>query len=233
MTSQKSLKRRVRERMSKTGERYAAARGQVVAKRDRIQAATTRLSVDTDRPADERVAKATGRLFEEWFSILDDWGAPARTYRMMAEFLIAEHQVDGWWAQSITYWYQRSRGLRLKHQQPDGFTIYASKTIAASADVVFAAFVDDDQRSAWLTDGTMSLRTAEPARTARFDWQDGQTRVSASFDERGPSKTTIAVAHERLPDADEAERAKSAWRQRLGQLQRVVEVLPDQLRPEA
>ena len=65
MTSQKSLKRRVRERMSKTGERYAAARGQVVAKRDRIQAATTRLSVDTDRPADERVAKATGRLFEE------------------------------------------------------------------------------------------------------------------------------------------------------------------------
>lgn len=226
MTSQKSLKRRVRERMSKTGERYAAARGQVVAKRDRIQAATTRLSVDTERPADERVAKATGRSYEEWFSILDEAGGAARTHRQTADFLIAEHQVDGWWAQSLTYWYQRSRGLRLKHQQADGFTIYATKTIAAPADVLFEAFVDADRRRAWLTDGTMSLRTGKPARTARFDWQDGQTRVNVSFDARGPSKTTVAVAHERLPDADEAERAKADWRQRLTLLQRLVEMAP-------
>jgi hypothetical protein len=31
--------------------------------------------------------------------------------------------------------------MRLKHQQADGFTIYASKTIAVPVDVVFDAFV--------------------------------------------------------------------------------------------
>lgn len=50
----------------------------------------------------------------------------------------------------------------------------------------------------------MSLRTSQPRRTARFDWADGTTRVSVSFVGKGPAKATVAVAHERLPDADEA-----------------------------
>ena len=37
MTTQKLFKRRVRERMSKTGESYAAARGHVVPGRDHLE----------------------------------------------------------------------------------------------------------------------------------------------------------------------------------------------------
>jgi hypothetical protein len=40
------------------------------------------------------------------------------------------------------------------------------------------------RRQEWLTDGTMP------------------SRVSAAFIEKGPSKSTVAVAHERLADAD-------------------------------
>ncbi|MGZ8623916.1 MAG: DUF4287 domain-containing protein [Actinomycetota bacterium] len=223
MTKQRSLKRRVRERMSKTGESYTAARGHVSQKRERVQAARARLAATAERPADDKIEEATGRTWESWFSILDQWGAREKKHGETAAFLTDERGVPSWWAQSITVWYQRARGMRLKHQQADGFTVYASKTIAVPVDVLFDAFIDPRRRRKWLTDGTMSLRTSQPGRTARFSWGDGSTRVSASFDDKGPSKSTVAVAHERLADADEAETAKLSWRMRLSDLKSSLE----------
>ena len=218
MTKERSFKRRVRERMAKTGERYSTARSQVVQKRDRVQAAQTRLADTADRPSDEKVIEVTGKQWDAWFSILDRSGARERKHGEIVAFLMEEHAVPGWWSQSITMWYERASGLRLKHQQPDGFTIYASKTIAAPAEDLFDAFVNAESREQWLADGTMSLRTSQPHRTARFDWEDGSTRVSVSFEGKGPAKTTVAVAHERLLDPDEAEVAKASWRKRLAEL---------------
>ena len=223
MTKEKSFKRHVRERMSKTGERYTSARSQVSQKRDRVQAARTTLAA-ADRPAsDSKVEEVTGRTWEAWFSILDRWGARERKHGETVGFLMDEHGVEAWWAQAITYSYERSRGMRLKHQQADGFTVWVSKTIAVPVEAVFGAFVDLRQRKSWLIDGTMSLRTSQPGRTARFDWENGSTRVSVSFEEKGPSKTAVAVAHERLPDAEEAETTKAAWRQRLAGLKAFLE----------
>jgi hypothetical protein len=223
MTKARTFKRRVRERMSKTGESYASARSQVAHKRDRVHAATGRLASTADRPSAEKVEAATGRRWDGWFSILDRWGARNRKHGETATFLMEQHDVPGWWAQSITVWYERARGMRLKHQQADGFTIYASKTIGVPADVAFDAFVNSRARRRWLTDGTMSVRTSQRARNARFHWGDGTTRVIVSFDEKGPAKVSVAVAHERLADPDEAEVAKSAWRNRLSELKTLLE----------
>ncbi len=223
MTKERSFKRRVRERMSKTGESYAAARSQVSQKRDRVQAAGARLATADDRPSDDKIEAATGRRWDAWFSILDRSGAQDRKHRETAALLMDEYGVPGWWAQTITVWYQRARGMRLKHQQADGFTVSASKTIAVPLEVLFDAFVNPRSRRRWLTDGAMSLRTAQTGRTARFDWEDGSTRVSVSFGEKAPTKATVSVAHERLPDPDEAETAKTRWRQRLADLKSVLE----------
>jgi hypothetical protein len=223
MTKESSFKRRVRERMSKTGESYAAARSQLSQKRVRVQAARERLAATDDRPTDDKVAAATGKWWEAWFSVLDRWGARQRKHGETVGYLMEEHDVPGWWAQSITVWYERARGMRLKHQQADGFTIYASKTIAVPVEVLFDAFLNPRSRHRWLTDGTMSLRTSQSGHTARFDWGDGATRVSLSFEDKGPAKATVAVAHERLPDADEAEVAKAAWRERLRGLKSYLE----------
>jgi hypothetical protein len=223
MTKEKSFKRRVRERMSKTGESYSAARSQVSRKRDRIRESRGRLATTADRPSEDKVTEATGKRWDAWFSILDRWGARQRKHGETVRFLMDSHQVPGWWAQSITMWYERARGMRLKHQQADGFTIYASKTIAVSAEILFDAFVNSRSRRKWLTDGTMRLRTSQPGRTARFDWESGSTRVSVSFEEKGAAKTTVAVAHERLADPDEAETAKASWRARLADLKSFLE----------
>jgi hypothetical protein len=223
MTKEASFKRRVRERMSKTGESYAAARSQVAHKRDRVQAASARLADTADRPAEDKLVEATGAGWEAWFALLDRWGARQRRHGEIAAHLVDDHGVPGWWSQAITVWYERARGLRLKHQQADGFTVYASKTVAVPLDDVFDAFVDARARRKWLTDGAMRMRTSQPGRTARFDWEGGPTRVSVAFDEKGPAKVTVSVAHERLPDPDEAETAKAAWRARLVDLRSFLE----------
>jgi hypothetical protein len=218
MTKERSLKRRVRERMSKTGESYAAARKQVVQKRDRLKEARTTLASTDDRPSDEKLAAATGKTWDAWFTLLDRWGAKTRSHSETARYLASDHGVPGWWTQTITVWYQRTRGLRLKHQQKDGFAIQASKTIDVALDRAFVAFVKPAVRKRWLTDGAMKIRTSQPGRSARFDWDDGSTRVLATFAAKAPAKTLVAISHEKLPDADEAEKAKAAWRQRLARL---------------
>jgi hypothetical protein len=223
MTEDKSFKRRVRERMSKTGESYATARSHVVEKRDRNRAARTGLSATDDRVSDAAIEKSTGKSWDEWFPILDEWGAREKTHTEIARYVSRKHGVPGWWAQSVTVAYEQARGMRLKYERPDGFSVTASKTIAVPVDVLFEAFVDDIRRNEWLTDGSMSLRTARTGRTARFDWEDGSTRVNVGFTEKGPSKSSVAVAHERLPDADEAETAKARWRARLVDLKTFLE----------
>jgi hypothetical protein len=215
MTKQDSFKRRVRERMASTGERYAAAHRQVSRKRQRIEGARSRLAAIDDRPSDAKVRAATGRTWDAWFALLDRDGARDRKHKENAAYLVQEHEVPGWWAQSITVWYERARGLRLKHQQADGFTISASKTIAVPVGAAFDAFVNARTRRKWLTDATMRLRTSRVDHTARFDWEDGTTRVVVTFEARAASKTIVAIAHERLPDPDAAEVAKQAWRDRL------------------
>jgi hypothetical protein len=75
MTKERSFKRRVRERMSKTGERYTAARRQISEKHGRVEAARASLAASTERPSDDKVEEVTGKKWEAWFSLLDG-GAP-------------------------------------------------------------------------------------------------------------------------------------------------------------
>ena len=215
MTTQKLFKRRVRERMSKTGERYTAARRHVAPGRERVETDRTRLASARELASDEKLSEATGQAWEAWLSVLDQWGARDRKHREIVDFLISKHDVAGWWAQAITTGYERARGMRLKHQQPNGFTVYASRTVGVPIGVLFDAFVDGQTREQWLADGSMSIRTSDPGKVARFDWADGPTRVLVTFEEEGVSKATAHVAHERLPDPGAAETEKQSWKERL------------------
>ena len=223
MTENKTFKRRVRTRMSKTGESYATARAQGVGKRAQTAAARELLARTDDLVAEASLRKATGRSWDEWFAILDRWGATKRTHTEIARHVAEDHRIPGWWAQTVTVGYERARGMRLKHQNAQGFSVSASKTIAVPLDVLFEAFVDDDRRKRWMPDATLSLRTAQPGRSARFDWEDGSTRIVAGFTAKGETKSQIAIAHEKLPDAGEAEAMKAMWRERLTTLKEFLE----------
>ena len=216
MTNQKLFKRRVRERMSKTGEHYTIARGHINRARERDD--TIDLSSAMEIASDTKLSEATGRGWQDWTVLLDRWGARTQTHPDTVTWLKAEHGVPGWWAQTITVGYQRTRGMRLKHQQAHGFTVYASKTYPRPLQTVFQAFVDADVRAGWLADGPMRLRSSQPGKVARFDWGDDGTRVMVTFEAKGPAKATAYVSHERLPDPAAGDAAKAAWKDRLAEL---------------
>ena len=225
MTTQKLLKRRVRERMSKTGERYAAARHQVVRQRHQAEADPPDVASAMELASDAKLHEATGRSWLEWIAVLDEWGATSHKHGEIVEFLSREHSVPPWWRQAVTNGYERARGMRKKHQQADGFTVYASKTISVPLELLFDAFVDDGARAGWLVDGAMTERGSQPGKVARFDWAGDESRVTVTFEAKGPGRATAHVAHERLPDAAAGEAAKVAWRARLAALKSSLEAV--------
>lgn len=220
MTTQRTFKRRVRDRMAKTGESYTAARRQLIAGGDQPDpgAATFEPMV-----ADDRMVDATGHGHDEWFARLDTWGGTARTHTEIARWLIEDQGAPGWWAQSITVSYERARGLRMPGQMKDGWTITASKTIGVPVADLFAAFEDPDVRKQWVPDADLTTRTATKPRSARYDWEDGSTRVVVAFEAKGEGKATVYVSHERLPDTDTAHAMKTYWRSALVELKALLE----------
>jgi hypothetical protein len=213
MTRQKSFKRLVRARMEKTGESYTAARASLLAAEEPKATEGPTLTM-----SDEAIRRRTGRGWEEWFDLLDQWDAAERAHKEIARWLREQHGVDGWGAQSVTVSYERARGLRAVGQRPEGFSITASKTVAVPLDRLYDAFVDESLRARWLPDGELRERTATKPKLARFNWGDGRTRVVVGFDSKGDAKSTVALEHARLHDATEAERMKAFWRERLSGL---------------
>ena len=219
MTTQQSFKRRVRMRMEKTGESYTAARAQLLPdpRPETVPGYEPRMS-------DEKVRAATGRVWVDWFELLDEWGAVDRAHPEIATWLRTEHGVPGWWAQTVTVEYERARGLRPFRGDRDGtHSVSASRTVGVPVERLFEAWSDPELRRRWLGDVELRERTSTPPRTARYDWMDGSTRVIVGFEAKGDGKSTVALAHERLPDPDEAARLKVFWRERLTALKRQLE----------
>ncbi len=257
MTRNKSFKGRVRARMDKTGERYATARRQLVAKAaanrepeappTRAAEPTQKAQAPTPGPAptqaptptqkaqppaadvrppysDDVVRANTGRAWDEWFALLDEWGAVERSHPEIARWLNQEHGVPGWWAQGVTVAYEQARGLRAPRQRRGGqFEVNASKTVAVPVERLYDAFADPDLRERWLPGATVEVRTARPARSIRANWFDGSTRLVIAFTARGEAKSQVALVHERVPDAGTADELKAFWRGRMAALKELLE----------
>ena len=215
MTRQKSFKRLVRARMEKTGESYTAARAVLLAAEAPAAGGKPPLVV-----SEESIRERTGRGWEEWFDLLDDWGAAEQPHREIARWVASQLHIEplGWNAQAITVSYERARGLREVGERSDGFAAGASKTVAVPVEHLYDAFVDESRRREWLPDADLRERTATRPKSARFDWGDGTTRVHVSFVSKGAARSTVAVEQLRLADAGESQRMKAFWRERLSAL---------------
>jgi hypothetical protein len=172
----------------------------------------------------EGMRRGTGRDRGDWFAVLDAWGAAGRPYREIADWLTGEHGLSAWWAQKLIVEYEQARGVREAGVRPGGrFTVTASKTVAVPVERLFQAFADAALRERWLPGAALRERTATPPRTARFDWGDGTTRISAGFAGTGPGKSQVSVEHERLLSAQAAAEQKAYWRERLAALKALLE----------
>ena len=222
MTRHKSFKRLVRARMASTGESYTAARHALLgAETPPAQAAATPPLATSD----ENIRRRTGRGWEEWFDLLDDWGAADRPHREIARRLAEEQGAEPLArnVQAVVGSYERARGLRAVGEHADGFAITASKTVGVPVESLYDAFVVEGRRARWLPDARLRERTATRPKSARFDWDDGETRVHVAFAAKGETRSVVTVEHARLAGAEEAEAMKAWWRGRLAALKPVLE----------
>lgn len=171
--------------------------------------------------SDAAVRKATGKSWDEWFAKLDKAGAKKMAHREIAETL---HKMEcgDWWSQMVAVGYEQARGLRIKHERPDGYSISRSKTIAVPVSKLFKAWKDEKVRGEWLDGAALTIRKATANKSIRITWGDGTTNVEVMFYPKDKSKAQVTVQHNKLSSAKEGERMKRFWGDALGRLQQTM-----------
>ena len=118
--------------------------------------------------------------------------------------------------------YEQERGLRQKHQTPEGFQLSASRTVEVPADTLFRAWADERVRSVWLPNADLTIRKATASKSLRITWSDGST-VDVSIYARGKSRSQVVVDHKRLQDAQGVGAMKEYWAGALDALKQTLE----------
>jgi hypothetical protein len=224
MTREKDLKRRVRARMQKTGERYTTARAHLSRKvqspKPTAQPAAPALPPDylqLTRMSDEAVQAKTGKTWPQWVATLDAMGASSLPHGEIAT-RVYDLGVPGWWAQNVTVAYERIRGLRATGQRRGGtFTANKSRTFAVPVERWFDAFASAEVRKRWLPEPGLRISKATATKYVHMRWGDG-ARVEVGFIAKGPQKAQVAIQHDGLPDADAVQARKAWWSERFDAL---------------
>jgi Activator of Hsp90 ATPase homolog 1-like protein len=169
------------------------------------------------RVSDEAVQAKTGKTWKEWFALLDRAGAKKMSHTAMAAYLYDELGCPGWWNQMVAVSYEQERGLRDKHERPDGYSISRSKTLATPVERLYEAWEDAKQRSRWLKEKIV-IRKGTPSKSMRITWSDGATNLEVNFYAKGDGKSQVTVQHSKLADTKAAERMKAYWGEALERL---------------
>jgi hypothetical protein len=238
MPRNKDLKRLVRARMRKTGEAYTAARTHII-KQPKAKSVSQTAEVSAPRAAptsaikpadyaaiagmsDEKLKAKTACTWERWVKALDHLGAEKMSHRDIAALVSKKYKVDGWWAQTVTVGYERIKGLRARGQRRDGtYEASKSRTFDVPVTTLFDAWADERVRRRWLNGESVKIRTATEPKSMRIGWSDGSI-IAVGFMPKGKSKSSVAVAHTKLPDRESANRLKQYWSDRLDALGEVL-----------
>jgi len=180
--------------------------------------------------SDDAVCRATGEYWEHWFSILDTFDVRAQGHKAAAEHLHSLG-VGDWWAQMVVVGYEQARGLRKKHERPDGFQVSAGKAIPARLDAVWAAWHDPVARAEFTRDDSFEVRSATVGRRMRLAKGTGKDHIEITFTERytkkGLVRTHVVAQHGKLTTAAAAEKMKRFWADSLDRLHKKLSPLKD------
>ena len=169
----------------------------------------------------EAVERATGRGWQAWIEALDREGAKAMTHKEIALMLREEFRLASWWAQMVTVGYEQATGARAPNQTARGFRAHASRTIAADASALFAAWHDAAARGGWLG-SALEVRDAAPETRLRLASEEGGSTVEVRFTAKG-ARTQVVVEEEGLRDAAAVKQRKLFWREAFDRLQASLE----------
>ena len=170
------------------------------------------------RIGDAAVKKATGKIWKEWFELLDKGGGKKMNHKELVALLNDNYDVNMWWQQSIVVQYELAMGLRAPHQKPDGYQISRSKTIAASPRILYDAFEKGSIRKKWLEDPDIKITSVNPGKSLRGKWLNDDIIIDVAFYEKNPGKTQVVVQNNKVKSARQAEKLKEYWEKSLVKL---------------
>jgi hypothetical protein len=120
---------------------------------------------ETKRSSDEAVKAKTGKVWAEWFRILDKAGAKKLPHKEIVAYLHDKQKVPAWWCQMVAVGYEHERGIRQKFQKCDGeFSASGSRTLTVSLAKAYAAWTDEKLRQRWLPGAKIEITTATPGK---------------------------------------------------------------------
>ncbi len=222
MTTNESFKKRVRERMAQTGERYVAARrvllgglGDTTRPGPETDATRRRVRVTEPEVDDLAIERATGRDWDEWCDLIDAWPGNDRGHGAIAAHIAEVYGIEGWWGQGVTVGYERITGRRVVNQMSDGtFSAGKSRTCAVDIETLRSMIVDPDERAVLFPGLETTLRSKPTSKALRVGIAvDGEPVGSAlfSFTPKADGRAVINVSHDALPDTAAVERWKPYW----------------------
>lgn len=175
------------------------------------------------RMSDSAVKAKTGKIWKEWFAILDKAGTSKLNHQEIVKYLKTKQGLGPWWQQMVTVTYEQVRGLREKYQKPEGYQISVSRTIKAPLAKLFKSFANEKARRAWLPDDRLTIRKATPNKSLRVTWHDGKSSLEITFISKGDDKSQVVVQHSKLPDAKASAKMKAYWAKALDRLRASLE----------
>lgn len=206
MTKQESFKRRIRERMAKTGERYTTARRALLAK----SKPAGRAWVAPPEVTDQAVIEATGASWDQWCDLIDAWSGSADGHAAVAQHLAAEHDLDPWWSQTVTVGWERITGVRLPYQRADGtFSAGKSATIPGDPAMLRRMLLSDSDRKELFPGHQTELLSAPDAKAIRISLGPGVAVMS--IEPKSNGRMRVAIQHNKLPTFERVEEWKFYW----------------------
>ena len=176
-------------------------------------------SVTKRSMSDAAVKRATGRAWAQWFALLDKVKAKTMPHKEIATLLYEKHGVPGWWCQMVTVEYERARGMRSVHQQTDGYSVSASKTLGAALPALYKMTVDGKKRAAWFPEGALKISSQTANKYFRGAWGADGARLEINFYAKGAGKAQIAVQVNKMKRASDVEKERARWKKALAELQ--------------
>ncbi len=173
--------------------------------------------------SNEAVKKSTGKVWKDWFLLLNKAGAKKMEHKDIAKLLYNKYALSGWWSQMVAVQYEQDVKGRKIHEKPKGFQISKSFTVPFSLNKVYNAVSISSKRADWLQNLDFEVTKSTKNKSIRGKWIDRRTNIEFQFYPKKNSKTQMVVQQSKIKSAKEAEKMKRYWGKQLYNLKKYLE----------
>jgi hypothetical protein len=178
---------------------------------------------EAKRMSDNSAKERTGKVWAEWFKILDTAGAQKWRHKEIALYLYEKHKVSEGRAQTVSVGYEQERRLREKFKNCAGeFSANCSCTLGVPRAKMYKAWTHEKLRRCSLPSAQMEITPATPEKSLRARGE-GDTRRSVYFNGRPGGKTQVAVDPRKLASSNGSLKMNSYRSSALNRLEKILQ----------